>query len=214
MAKSKNRIVYYLLLLVINSACVSKTRVSDTVAAVKKDSIAVVQPVAPSEDLFVEVHVEPPIDLVDQVRRAYTSQIGVRERTGHNDGLMVETYLRSVGLGKGNPWCAAFVHYCLERGGVPNSINGYSPTAFNTAHKIWFARKRIKDLQAGDVFCLYFPSLKRIAHTGFYDRTINNSIYETVEGNTNEEGSREGDGVYRKKRSFNATYVISRWIPQ
>lgn len=34
----------------------------------------------------------------------------------------------------------------------------------------------------------------------------------TVEGNTNEAGSREGDGVYRKRRLKNQIYKISRWI--
>ena len=37
---------------------------------------------------------------------------GVRE-TGKNAGEDVEKYQRSVGLSKGNPWCAAFVSWCV-----------------------------------------------------------------------------------------------------
>jgi len=35
-----------------------------------------------------------------EVATIYKSQLGVRERTGNNDGKDVEKYLKSVGLGK------------------------------------------------------------------------------------------------------------------
>ena len=47
--------------------------------------------------------------------------------------------------------------------------------------------------------------------TGFIDKKDGN-YYITVEGNTNEAGSREGDGVYRKRRHIKTIYAISRWI--
>lgn len=145
------------------------------------------------------------------LRSIYISQIGVREATGKNDGKDVEKYLRSTGLGKGYAWCAAFVHWCLDQAKIPNTINAYSPTAHNPKNIVWFKHRFEKDIQAGDVFTLWYAKLGRIAHTGFVDRRINSSIYESVEGNTNEAGSREGDGVYKKRRSFKATYSITRW---
>lgn len=39
--------------------------------------------------------------------------LNVKEKTGNNDGYYVEKFLKSVGLKKGSPWCAAFVSYCL-----------------------------------------------------------------------------------------------------
>ena len=72
-------------------------------------------------------------------------------------------------------------------------------------------KKELQQPKTGDVGTLYYTNLKRIGHTFFYDRRVNSSVYESVEGNTNGEGSREGNGVYRKKRSFNATYSLSRW---
>jgi hypothetical protein len=142
----------------------------------------------------------------------YTSQIGVKELTGHNDGVMVEKYLQSVNLSKGNPWCAAFVSWSFKQAGYSPPITGWSPTAFNKDNIVYNGQRIIKQPQPGDVFVLWFPKLKRIAHTGFYDFDINSSVYSSVEGNTNEEGSREGDGIYRKKRSYRATYRISRWV--
>lgn len=147
-----------------------------------------------------------------RLQTLYNSQIGIREATGNNDGKEVEEFLASVGLKKGNPYCAAFVHYDLNKVGVKNSITGYSPTAFNLKKAVWFQNKLIREPRPGDVITLYFPSKGRIAHTGFYDRRINSIVLESVEANTNVEGSREGDGVYRKKRSFKATYGITDFI--
>lgn len=68
--------------------------------------------------------------------------------------------------------------------------------------------------QSGDVFTIWNIKLKRIAHTGFFHRQINSTIYETVEGNTNDGGSREGDGVYKRRRSIHSTHSITRWLPE
>lgn len=155
-----------------------------------------------------------PLSLVAQspsIQQVYTSQLGVRELTGKNDGPQVEAYLKTVGLQKGNPWCAAFVRWSQIKAGVLSTITGWSPTSFNKNNPVWFKGKFYKQPEPGDVFSLYFPRLKRIAHTGFFDKPINSHLYATVEGNTNEAGSREGDGVYRKYRSYRATYAISRW---
>lgn len=65
----------------------------------------------------------------------------------------------------------------------------------------------------GDVFGIYFPDKKRIAHAGFIDQW-DGSWLITVEGNTNVSGGREGDGVYRKRRPIQSIYQVARYIPQ
>ena len=77
---------------------------------------------------------------------------------------------------------------------------------------VYFEGKFIKEPQQGDVFTLYYPHLKRIGHTGFHDKKIIDKIFKSVEGNTNSAGSREGDGVYVKYRSYRAIYSLNRWI--
>jgi uncharacterized protein (TIGR02594 family) len=47
------------------------------------------------------------------------TQLGISELTGNNDGTDVEKYLKSVGLGKGQPWCGAFVNWNLNQVGIP-----------------------------------------------------------------------------------------------
>ena len=46
---------------------------------------------------------------------------------------------------------------------------------------------------SGDVFGIYFANLNRIAHAGFLDEWGEKYLI-TVEENTNETGSNEGDG--------------------
>jgi hypothetical protein len=142
----------------------------------------------------------------------YSSQIGVREATGHNDGKEVEQYLKACGLGKGYSWCAAFVKWCFTQCGVITpGMNAWSASC--QSKNIVYAKSRFeKQPQSSDVFTIWGASKKRIVHTGFFHRKINESFFETVEGNTNDGGSSDGDGVYKRKRSFRATYSITRWI--
>jgi hypothetical protein len=146
------------------------------------------------------------------VDECYTAQIGVREATGQNDGEKVEMYLRSVGFGKGYSWCAAFVKWVFDQCGVATRITAWSPTAHNKYNPVWFQKKHYQEAEPGDVFTVYSVSKKRIVHTGFFHRQVNDNFFETVEGNTNEGGSSNGDGVYKRKRSFNATFSITRWL--
>ena len=154
------------------------------------------------------------LTLQSKVQKTYTQFIGVREATGQNDGVWVERFLAYTKLKKGNPWCAAFVCYTLGINGIENPKSGYSPTLFPTKNLIYKTGwKDSKQPQITDVFGIYFINKKRIAHVGFIDEWKASSNYTlTVEGNTNEAGSREGDGVYRKRRLKSQIYAISRYI--
>jgi len=146
------------------------------------------------------------------VQHTYACQIGVRELTGNNDGKQVEVYLKYVGLQKGNPWCAAFVCWVLGQNNVPNPKNGYCPTLFSKQNDVWKrTSKTNSNPLPGDVFGIYFAEKKRIAHVGFVDAWTNKTV-NTVEGNTNKAGSREGDGVYKKIRLTRQIYAVTRFI--
>jgi hypothetical protein len=151
----------------------------------------------------------------DQVEETYLSYVGVRELTGHNDGQEVEAYLQSTGLGKGYAWCAAYVNYCLISCDVETPKGAaWSPNWF-PENKIVY--KRGNDLnynpRKGDVFGIYFSNKHRIAHVGFIHYWRQGDDYAvTVEGNTNNAGSREGDGVYKKRRLKRQIYEVANWI--
>ena len=77
-------------------------------------------------------------------------------------------------------------------------------------------RQQVKDNRqpgTADIFGIYFPDKKRIAHVGFIDQWLGDWLI-TVEGNTNDPGAREGDGVYRKRRAVKSIYQVARYIPQ
>jgi len=133
-------------------------------------------------------------------------QIGIREATGHNDGIAVAEYLRSVGLNRPEPWCAAFVCWVYQKEGLNKPRSGWSPDLFP-------ASRLARSALPGDVIGIYFPNLKRIAHVGIVER-IDGDFITTIEGNTNVYGSREGDGVYRKKRHVRTLYRIADWITE
>ena len=53
--------------------------------------------------------------------------------------------------------------------------------------------------------------MKRIAHQGLIESVQKDCII-TVEGNTNDMLSREGDGVYRKRRQVRQIYMVASYI--
>lgn len=144
---------------------------------------------------------------------SFQSQVGVRELSGRNDGFEVEKYLASTDLGKGYAWCAAFVNWNLEQCGSNSAGSAWSPDWLPASTTIYKRGQfSYATPQPGDVFGIYFQSKKRIAHVGFIERWGNTSFAITVEGNTNDAGSRDGDGVYRKFRHKKQIYAVANWI--
>ncbi len=172
-----------------------------------------------------------------RVKAIYDAELGVKE-AGYNSGKRVEEYLRYVNLGRGQPWCAAFICWVYGQAGVENPRSGWTPDLFKEKNVIWRRAESQQTYQVssiryqdeislvpmsvhpttnnqqpttGDIFALFFPEKNRIAHAGFIDQWGKTWLI-TVEGNTNIEGSREGDGVYRKRRLVRSVYEVARHI--
>lgn len=126
------------------------------------------------------------------------SQVGVRE-VGRNRGPRVEEYLASVGLPPGNSWCAAFVHWCFQRAADELMLPPPLPKT-GGVHKLW---RRIDvgfKVPRPTVGSLFFhDSGGGLGHVGFVAGVRGDEI-DTIEGNTDDGGSREGDGVMRRVR--------------
>lgn len=167
--------------------------------------------------VFVSCYAEPSHEgLRDAVIKTAASQLHVRELTGKNDGKEVEAYLKAVNRKKGDAWCAAFVSWVFQQHGVSVPKSGWSPSWFPTANVIYKrgSKQSVKP-QNADVFGLWFSNLNRVAHVGFVEKWTD-SYVTTIEGNTAtvNEGNRtrEGDGVYRKRRLTRQIYIVSSWI--
>lgn len=155
--------------------------------------------------------------LTECIKSTYGSYIGVREATGNNDGFHVELFLERAGLSKDShaPWCAAFVNNVFYECGIDLNLK-YPAYVPSYVRSDWVIYKKgsvdyKRQVMETDLFTIWFASKKRPAHIGFIDE-IKEDCYITVEGNTNEAGSREGDGVYRKIRLKSQVYSISNPI--
>lgn len=131
-------------------------------------------------------------------------ELGLREKTGRNDGERIAEFLITVGLKKPEPWCAAFISWVFAEAGFDQPRSGWSPDLFPVSR---LARSALP----GNVIGIYFPEKKRIAHVGLIEKEDGDWLV-SLEGNTNLTGSREGDGVYRKRRHRKSIYKISDWL--
>lgn len=153
------------------------------------------------------------------VRSIYRGEVGVREQSGHNDGPRIKAYLGYTGLKEGAPYCAAFVCWSLGRAGIVNPRSAWSPGLFPASKVIWERNRHIPNVSLpevfapGNVFGIWFNDKGRVAHAGFTDG-LQGQWAITVEANTNVAGSREGDGVYRKRRLISSVYQVADWVDE
>lgn len=147
--------------------------------------------------------------MIQWVLAAARALLFVREEPiNSNAGQAVEAFLRTTGLPKGHPWCAAFVtHVGLAALGEKWPL----PRTASCAQLGEFAKKRAilrEKPEVGDVFLLWYPSLNRFAHTGF----VTGAAGETIEGNTSGGGLRDGWGVFERKRAWGPKDRFIRWV--
>lgn len=135
------------------------------------------------------------------------AQEGVSEEPKNsNSGPVVNQYLKAVGLGKGFPWCMAFVYWCVGKAAdmleVKNPLlkTGGVMLQWNNT-KLRKLPKTSKGIKPGDIFIMEFGH--GTGHTGFVEKIVGNVVY-TIEGNTNDDGSREGYEVARRERPLSS----------
>lgn len=138
-----------------------------------------------------------------------TTQIDIREE-GNNGGQAVTRYLKAVGLGAGYPWCMSFVYWCVDMAskklGLPNPLVKTGGVLDQLARtKLRTLPSRSSAIKPGDIFIMDHGG--GTGHTGFID-SIATGMFHTIEGNTNDEGSREGYEVCRRTRSINEIKAI------
>lgn len=139
------------------------------------------------------------------------AEIGTMEEPpGSNRGRRVNEYLAATGLGGGHPWCAAFVFFCAregaERAGLSNPLPRTAGVLDMWRRSGTTGLPRVTSAQAvaqpslvttGMIFIMDFGGGK--GHTGFV-RSREGGRLVTVEGNSNNDGSREGTGVFELRR--------------
>jgi hypothetical protein len=119
--------------------------------------------------------------------------------------------LRLCGVGLGNPWCAAVGAMWHYMAGIDNPMSAYSPSWFPESKCIYIRGRKDEDkIRPGDCGGIYIASKKRIGHWALVESSDQKWV-DTIEGNTNEGGSDEGDRVMRRKRLKKNIERISRY---
>ncbi len=147
-------------------------------------------------------------------------EVGVREVT-RNDAPRIRQYWSAVPACEGNwkvraAWCAGFVSWCVREAdpewedrpafeGVSEWLGWCIKHAEIVCHPDQGVFSKEHAPSAGDIV-IFLPHFSHIGIvTGWNDGAV-----ETIEGNTNDEGSREGDGVYARRRSLSIIGSIWR----
>jgi hypothetical protein len=150
---------------------------------------------------YIEIIPEPvpvAMTLTDTALQIAISQLGNAEIPhGSNWGKHVEKYLKSVSIELPASWCMAFVYWCVNEAAKEMGVANPLEKTGGVMNQ-WINSKdlRIVDKpRKGDIFIMDFGKGK--GHTGFVASVTGDRIY-TIEGNSNDEGVREGFEVCRK----------------
>lgn len=128
---------------------------------------------------------------------------------GSNWGQPVKSYLASVGIDFPASWCMAFIYWSFKRAGeefnevVPLVKTGGVLTAWNQA-----TSHRVTAPEPGDIFIQ--DNGQGLGHTGIVEK-VEDDIIHTIEGNTNDTGSREGYEVCRRTRKIESMKGFLRY---
>lgn len=155
------------------------------------------------------------------------SQVGKEENPrGSNWGKTgdpVPGYLASVGINFPASWCMAFMYWCVDQavkqlaptGTIKfiNALQSYNPL-YHTGGVLqqWKCiREQYRMPQAGsspqpgDIFIMDLGH--GLGHTGMVESVDSDGTLHTIEGNTNDTGSREGYEVAKKIRHNQAPII-------
>jgi len=150
--------------------------------------------------------------LIQASRDSAIAQVGVREKTGRNDGYKVEQYLKSVGRFKGDAYCAAGLYWCFYSSclalnypltDIPIFRSGSTVTIFNEAIRVGY--KMTPTPFDNDLIFWRKPNEWK-GHVERIIEVMKAGWVKTVGFNTSSgtEGSQDdGGGVYFRKRNVN-----------
>jgi len=148
--------------------------------------------------------------LVEKAVQIAIAENGVREEpAGSNRGAKVDAYNAAAGVGNGALWCMSFVYWSFQQAaaqvGQPNPMpkTAYCPFLYQWAKD---NQKLVTTPQRGDIFLVkgLRDGKPSVIHTGI----VTGGSINTVEGNTNNDGSSNGIGVFTRTRSASTCYFV------
>lgn len=150
------------------------------------------------------------LPLAQKLIELAAKEVGVEEVGGTNCGPRVNEYKSATCLDseQGWPWCAAFICWLMREAMKDGSYSFKRPTTASAwGFEEWAAKQNNKvqlkkphkdDIKAGDIVMFTF------SHIGLAVSDPQDGYIDTIEGNTDGQGSREGGAVLKKKRKLSA----------
>jgi peptidoglycan hydrolase-like protein with peptidoglycan-binding domain len=154
----------------------------------------------------IQKNIKAGSNYMKRVLEIASGEVGTKEEPlGSNSGKRVNDYLKSVGLGSGNAWCAAFIYWCCEKTSEEmNKTNPLYKTGLCSAHWDNSTAKKIKAKDAiqnpslispGHIFITITDREEGTGHTGIIE-SVSGGFLNTIEGNTS-------NGVNRRQQKIN-----------
>lgn len=150
--------------------------------------------------------------LSDLALQIAISQIGQEEKPkGSNWGHPVQDYLASVNIHFPASWCAAFLYWCFDHAagqlGQPNPVfkTGGVLSNWNNSKAHQINLVVLSQPEPGDIFIMDLGN--GLGHTGIVESVNKDGSMNTIEGNTNDTGGREGFEVARRVRQKKAPII-------
>lgn len=139
-------------------------------------------------------------------------QVGVREE-GDNRGLMVQAYQACVGIDAGESYCMAFIYWCFDQAAkwlvVNNPLYRTGRVLEQLAEREDFKVPAEDVPQPGDIGIIKLSATH--GHCYIVRAPAEAGCVLSVEGNTNDDGSANGNGDYFRKRNIAKTTAFLRF---
>ncbi|MFJ6530875.1 CHAP domain-containing protein [Streptomyces longwoodensis] len=149
---------------------------------------------------------------IKSVLQLAQSQVGYHEgKTGAhwNNKQKYAGQTPTLAWADGQAWCATFVNWCLYQAGIKVPAGAITASCAQGVA----AYKKVKRFTEYPVVgAQVFYGAGGGSHTGIVLKYDDTYVW-AVEGNTNTNGSAEGDGVYVKKRERRDPYVYGYGLP-
>ena len=152
-------------------------------------------------------------DIIRETIEAATREIDVCESPkGSNWGPRVGDYIRAGGYNSPVYWCACFGYFCVRAACAGLELPNPLPRTGSCDIWLYWARRQgvLKPQpQPGDLF-LVMASADDAVHTGLVTAVHEDGTVSTIEGNSNDGGSRNGYKVASRKRKTRGLLFV-RW---
>jgi hypothetical protein len=139
-----------------------------------------------------------------QVAHYLCDRLHAQETPEHaNRSAWVDLFLTTARADTGQPWCAAFATYCLVKAGWdPFSADFKKGVRYPASVVSWAAWAQAvgrwsRTPKRGRLFVIARPGH---THIGWVVQDLGDGTFSTIEGNSNDDGSREGYETCRRVR--------------